>query len=77
MDLGTAVIAPSCGFYAEQQPVFEYGHDETGLDAGSLAAAVRAAYDAGPARRASVGDRRRQRRALSAAHEALYARVIG
>ena len=77
VDLGTAVIAPSCGFYAEQQPLFEYRHDETGLDAGSLAAAVRAAYDARPARRASVVERREQRRALSAAHEALYARVIG
>ena len=77
VDLGTAVIAPSCGFYAEQQPLFEYRHDETGLDAGSLAAAVRRRVRRAPARRASVVERREQRRALSAAHEALYARVIG
>ncbi len=77
VDLGTAVIAPSCGFYAEQQPLFAYRHDEAGLDAGSLKAAVRAAYDARPGHRASVVERREQRRALSAAHEALYARVLG
>ncbi|MDA0171402.1 glycosyltransferase [Solirubrobacter taibaiensis] len=76
VDLGTAVIAPSCGFYAEQQPVFEYQHDEGGLDARSLKAAVRAAYYARPGRRASVVERREQRCALSAAHEAVYARVL-
>ena len=29
---------PRCGFYAEQRPCLTYGHDEDGLDAGSLAA---------------------------------------
>jgi glycosyltransferase involved in cell wall biosynthesis len=75
-DLGTAVIAPSCGFYAEQQPVHEYTHDEAGLDAESLAAAVRRAYEERPARRRTVGERLEQRRALSAAHEALYVEVL-
>ena len=37
-DLGTAVVAPSCGFYAEQQPCLTYRHDEDGLDAASLVA---------------------------------------
>lgn len=76
VDLGTAVVAPSCGFYAEQQPVHGYGHDEHGLDADSLAAAVRAAYHQRPAPRAGVDERREQRRALSAAHRAIYARVL-
>ena len=76
VDLGTAVVAPSCGFYAEQQPVFSYRHDEDGLDAESLVAAVRSAYAARPACRAAVEERREQRRALSAAHEAIYGRVL-
>jgi hypothetical protein len=75
-DLGTAVVAPSCGFYAEQQPVYRYTHDETGLDAASLGAAVRRAYERRPARRLTVGERWAQRRALSAAHEALYREVL-
>ena len=55
-DLGTAVVAPSCGFYAEQRPCLTYRHDETRLDAGSLAAAVRAAYEQSPAPRADACD---------------------
>ena len=47
-DLGTAVVAPSCGFYAEQRPCVIYRHDETGLDAASLAGAVRSAYAQAP-----------------------------
>ena len=41
-DLGTRVVAPSCGHYAEQwSDVVTYGYDEAhGLDAPSLAAAV-------------------------------------
>ena len=49
---GTAVVAPSCGFYAEQRPCLIYRHDETGLDAGSLADAVRGRVRARPAHRA-------------------------
>jgi hypothetical protein len=75
-DLGTAVIAPSCGFYAEQQECLIYGHDEDGLDADSLVAAVRHAYAAGPARRASVAGRERQRQSIAAAHRALYERLL-
>ena len=75
-DLGTAVIAPDCGFYAEQQAIGSYHHDERGLDAGSLARAVRRAHAAGPAPRAGVEERRRQREALAAAHHALYAGLL-
>ncbi len=76
VDLGTAVVAPNCGFYAEQQPVHAYRHDEDGLDGESLAAAVRRAYAQRPAFRADAGERREQRRALSAAHRAIYAQVL-
>ena len=51
-DLGTTVVAPSCGFYAEQRPCVTYRHDETGLDAASLAGAVRSAYAQRPGPRA-------------------------
>ena len=60
-DLGTTVVAPSCGFYAEQRPCVIYRHDETGLDAASLAAPCsrrmrrardRARFRAGAARNA-------------------------
>jgi glycosyltransferase involved in cell wall biosynthesis len=75
-DLGTAVVAPSCGFYAQQGPVVVYGQDERrGLDRASLIDAV-ATVAAGPAApRADVAARRAQRRALAAAHRALYLRV--
>jgi beta-1,4-mannosyltransferase len=45
-DLGTAVVAPSCGCYSDQGAVFTYRCDEDGLDAGSLRAAVRDAVAA-------------------------------
>lgn len=76
VDLGTAVIAPTCGFYADQQPIHAYTHDERGLDADSLVRAVRAAYRQRPAPRSDPDARREQRRALSAAHAAIYTRVL-
>jgi glycosyltransferase involved in cell wall biosynthesis len=76
-DLGTAVVAPSCGFYAEQRPCLIYHHDETGLDGASLAHAVRSAYEQSPAPRADPRQRRRERRAVAAAHRSLYSRLLG
>jgi hypothetical protein len=75
-DLGTAVIAPSCGFYAEQRPCVIYRHDEAGLDAASLAGAVRSAYSGSPAARAIVSLRLAERRSLAAAHLSLYSRLL-
>jgi hypothetical protein len=75
-DLGTAVIAPSCGFYAQQRPCLIYGHDETGLDAASLARAVRSAYARTPGARAIPSRRREERQALAAAHREIYSRVL-
>ena len=75
-DLGTTVIAPTCGYYRDQGPVFEYVHDETTMDAASLDRAVRLAYDAGRGLPESVAERRVQRRTIAAAHADLYAGLL-
>lgn len=76
-DLGTAVIAPTCGYFADQAPVGAYRHDEEGYDADSLAAAIRAAHgapaDSGP----TAGARRQQRARVAAAHDRVYRSLIG
>lgn len=77
-DLGTAVAAPDCGFYAQQRPCLSYGHNQQGgLDEDSLREAVRTAYAERPAPRATAKDRAHERTELAAAHRALYANVLG
>lgn len=83
-DLGTAVVAPDCGFYGEQQPCEHYVHGEEGLDVTSLREAARRSHaarvatrDLDDARRALAVARREERRAIAAAHEALYRRALG
>ena len=75
-DLGTAVAAPDCGFYADQGPVYGYHHDESGLDADSLRTAVRAARQAGPPAPLAPEDRARQRDAVAAAHARIYTDLL-
>ncbi|MFJ3439110.1 glycosyltransferase family 1 protein [Streptomyces cyaneofuscatus] len=75
-DLGTTVLAPSCGFYAQQRPCLIYGHDRQGLDAASLRAAVRTAYEERPVWRADPAHRRAERVRLAREHEALYAELL-
>lgn len=75
-DLGTTVLAPSCGFYTQQRPCLTYGHDRRGLDAESLREAVRAAYDERPTWRAASEDRRAERLRIAREHEALYADLL-
>ena len=75
-DLGTAVIAPSCGYFADQAPVLSYGHDESGYDAASLVEAVRAAHAGRTAPAPTVDERRRQRAAVAAAHDEVYAAAL-
>jgi hypothetical protein len=75
-DLGTTVIAPTCGFYAQQRPCLTYTHDVHHLDGASLAAAVRTAYERRPRWCASVDARRRERAAVAAAHRRLYERAL-
>lgn len=71
-DLGTAVIAPTCGYYREQAPVFSFDNDEGGLDADSLVAALHAAHAAGAPAPVPVAERMRQREAVAGAHARLY-----
>lgn len=75
-DLGTTVVAPTCGYFADQAPVLSYGHDEHGLDAAGLAAAVRAAYDGQVPEPPSVEERRQQRAALAVAHARIYEQLL-
>ena len=74
-DLGTKVIAPSCGYYRDQGPVFEYRHEEETFEVASLDRALERAYHAAPARPEPVSARRAQRREIAVAHARLYDRL--
>lgn len=74
-DLGTAVVAPTCGYYADQGPVHSYVLDELTFDERSLVDAVRAAHDS-PAPVVDLAARRRQRDQIAAAHYAVYASLV-
>lgn len=76
-DLGTRVVAPDCGFYAEQWPaVHLYGnHEQRGLDEASLSGAVAAALTAGPVTVADPRERVAERDAVRRAHLELYQRA--
>jgi hypothetical protein len=75
-DLGTTVLAPTCGYFAQQRPCLSYRHDEQGLDVESLKAAVRTAYEQRPRWQAALADRQQERCDLAAAHRAIYQRVL-
>ena len=76
-DLGTTVVAPSCGYFAEQGPVLSYVHDESSFDAATLDLAVREAFESRPRLGAGIDERREQRREVADAHERLYRAVLG
>ena len=75
-DLGTAVIAPSCGYYHQQRPCGVFDFTENRFDAMSLQRAVYEAYrhwQAGlSAPRATWAQRRTERIGIAAAHHRLY-----
>jgi hypothetical protein len=75
-DLGTAVVAPDCGYYADQGPVHGFHLNENGLDADSLRAAVRAAFLAGPPEPLRPSIRAAQRRAIAATHAEIYSELL-
>jgi glycosyltransferase involved in cell wall biosynthesis len=75
-DLGTAVAAPDCGYYAEQGPVHAFHLDEDGLDVASMRAAIRAAHVAGRPEPISPTSRAAQRRAVATAHAEMYCEVL-
>jgi len=79
-DLGTAIIAPSCGFYGQQRPCGVFGFSEGHFDVDSLHRAVDDAYrhwEAGrPPPRATWPARRAERTELAAAHRRLYEKAL-
>jgi hypothetical protein len=75
-DLGTAVAAPTCGYYADQGPVFSFGLNEAGLDAVSLTRAVWAARAAGRPAPLCAVTRTAQRERIAALHEQIYRDVL-
>jgi glycosyltransferase involved in cell wall biosynthesis len=75
-DLGTAVVAPSCGYFADQGRVHSYVHEEDGYDGGSLRRAVHDAWAAGAVSPLDVEMRRAQRAAIASAHRDLYLSVL-
>jgi hypothetical protein len=76
-DLQTTVLAPTCGYYAEQGPVLTYTNDEDSFDADSLREAVVRAHTERPRWGATVDERTEQRRDVARAHEELYRQVSG
>ncbi|MGY1622586.1 hypothetical protein ACI789_10355 [Geodermatophilus sp. SYSU D00965] len=77
-DVGTRVVAPSCGWFAEQwSDVVTYGNDEaTGFDPVSLDAAVAAALTRPAPRPADRAWRAEQRAAVQEVHAQVYAQVV-
>ncbi len=76
-DLGTTVIAPTCGFYDQQHPCATFGFGIDEFDPTSLIAAVIGAHDARTATVAATrADRTTQRDEVAAAHHIVYERAI-
>ena len=71
-DLGTAVVAPTCGYYAEQGPVHSYVLDEDAWEPETLRGAIHDAFAAGRPAALAVDERRSQREQIAAAHRTLY-----
>lgn len=75
-DLGITVVAPSCGYFAEQGPVLTYEHDEASYDADSLVHAIRTAHRERPQLGATIDERRAQRSAGAEAQARVYELVV-
>ena len=75
-DVGTTVIAPSCGYYADQGPVLTYEHDESHFDDASLRRALDHASGTRGLGRQSAESRRRQREEIASFHERLYRTLV-
>ena len=79
-DLGTAVIAPSCGFYHQHRPCGAFDFTEHSFDPASLQQAVSHVYQRwarnAAAPRANSGSRRAERVRIAQAHRAVYEGVL-
>jgi len=74
-DLGTTVIAPDCGFYAEQRPCLLYSASPT-LRRSTLQEALRHAVAQNPGPRATPARRDEERLRLARAHRTIYDSVL-
>jgi glycosyltransferase involved in cell wall biosynthesis len=77
-DLGTTVVAPDCGHYADQRPCLLYSAPGSLPDDGAptLRDALLRAYHERPSWRAEPEERRRERHDVSRAHEQVYADAL-
>ncbi len=75
-DLGTTVVSPTCGYFADQGPVLTYEHDEDDFGADSLEAAIRRAFAERPRWGVSVEERRAQRHVVAGGHDRIYHSLI-
>lgn len=75
-DLGTTVVAPDCGFYADQRPCLTYATPGTDSTAPTLTEVLREAVRTRPRWRASPEERHLERIEIARAHEELYAAVL-
>ena len=76
-DLGTGVVAPDCGYYAEQRPCLTYTAEGTASQrTASVQQAVLSAYGDRPGWRADPAERRTEREMLAREHRAVYDAVL-
>lgn len=79
-DLGTAVVAPRCGFYGEQRPCETYDFGEGSFDPASLHHALDTLYrrhrESQATARATWRQRRQERAHIAATHRRLYEDVL-
>jgi glycosyltransferase involved in cell wall biosynthesis len=75
-DLGTTVVAPSCGYYRDQGPVVSFVNEEDRFDPDSFEQALATAVDHPGLGRLSVAARRAQRTEISAFHAGLYSDLV-
>ena len=75
-DLGTAVVAPSCGHYGGQRECAVFHLDEDGLDGESLTSAIDRARERQPVR-PTWHERLNERYRLARAHLAIYSETLG
>ena len=71
VDLGTGVLVPVTGHYADQ-----HGHPVYGPGVDGLADAVRSIYAGRCRARPTAPDRRQQRRQIALSHERMYRAVL-
>ena len=76
-DLGTVVVAPTCGYHAQQASISTFAMDERPYDVDSLVDAVVGLSKQPPTEPVPVQTRLARRQRVAAAHFEIYARLLG